>query len=107
MTLSHDIPARKLRWGINYATESEETEFKVDEIKIDAVSNRLDLFVEYKPSDRWSWRLFAKNLTDSPATRTRYIYDGLRGASALDYVEKRELKSGPHVGFTVQRRFGD
>lgn len=107
MTFSHDIPSRKLRWGINYVTESEETDFKVDEIKVDTVSNRIDLFVEYKPTDKWSWRLFAKNLTDGPATRTRYIYDGLRGASSLDYVEKRVLKSGPYVGFTVQRQFGE
>lgn len=107
LTLSHDIPARKLRWGVNYAAEAEETEFKVDEVQADVISNRVDLFVEYKPTDRWSYRLFAKNLTDSPATRTRYIYDGLRGASSLDYVEKRVLKSGPYVGFTVQRRFGD
>lgn len=107
LTLSHDIPSRKLRWGVNYAAKAEETEFKVDEIQNDVISNRVDLFVEYKPSNRWSYRLFTKNLTDSPATRTRYIYDGLRGASSLDYVEKRVLKSGPYVGFTLQRSFGD
>jgi hypothetical protein len=63
--------------------------------------------VEYKPTGRWSYRLFAKNLTDGPATRTRYIYDGLRGTSSLTYVEKRVLRSGPYIGFTVQRSFGD
>ncbi|WP_162314868.1 TonB-dependent receptor plug domain-containing protein [Pseudoxanthomonas yeongjuensis] len=106
LTLSHDIPARKLRWGVDYAVEAEETEFKVDEIQTDVISNRVDLFVEYKPTDKWSYRLFAKNLTDGPATRTRYIYDGLRGASPLNHVEKRVLKSGPYVGFAVQRSFG-
>lgn len=107
LTLSHDIPSRKIRWGVDYAAKDEETKFKVDEIQTDVVFNRVDLFVEYKPSNKWSCRLFAKNLTDGPATRTRYIYDGPRGASSLDYVEKRVLKSGPYVGFTAQRSFGD
>ncbi len=106
IALTHDLPAQHLRWGLTYVAASEEREFKIDEIEADRLSGRLEAFVEYKPDPNWTLRLFAKNLTDSPAVRTRQIYAGLRGTSPLDYVEKRVLRSGPYVGVTVQRSFG-
>jgi len=45
--------------------------------------------------------------TNSPATRTRHVYDGLRGESDIDYVEQRELRSGRYFGFNFQRTFGE
>lgn len=106
VALTHDIPAWKLRWGGSYAFARTETAFKVDEVEADRLAGRLDLFVEYRPDARWTLRLFGKNLTDSPATRTRDIYAGIRGDSALRYRELRVLRSGPYVGLTVQRSFG-
>ena len=106
VALTHDIPAWKLRWGGGYAFARTETAFKVDEVEADRLAGRLDLFVEYRPDARWTLRLFGKNLTDSPATRTRDIFAGVRGDSALRYRERRELRSGRYVGLTVQRSFG-
>lgn len=106
VALTHDIPAWKLRWGGSFAFARTETAFKVDEVEADRLAGRLDLFVEYRPDARWTLRLFGKNLTDSPATRTRDIYAGVRGDSALRYRELRVLRSGPYVGLTVQRSFG-
>jgi outer membrane receptor protein involved in Fe transport len=106
IALTHDIPAWKLRWGGSYAFARTETAFKVEEIEADRLAGRLDLFVEYRPDTRWTLRLFGKNLTDSPATRTRDIYAGVRGDSALRYRELRVLRSGRYVGLTVQRSFG-
>lgn len=106
IAVTHDIPAWKLRWGGSYVVAETETSFKVGETEADRLAGRLDLFVEYKPDARWTLRLFGKNLTDSPATRTRDIYSGLRGGSAFRYREIRTLRSGPYVGITVQRSFG-
>ena len=106
IALTHDIPAWKLRWGGSYAFARTETAFKVEEVEADRLAGRLDLFVEYRPDARWTLRLFGKNLTDSPATRTRDIYAGVRGDSALRYRELRVLRSGRYVGLTVQRSFG-
>lgn len=103
---THDIAALNIRWGANYALGKEEASFKIDAVEVDRLSDRLDMFVEYKPSPRWTIRLFGKNLTDSPAVRTRTIHTGLRDAAPIKYVERRVLDSGPYVGLTIQRAFG-
>lgn len=66
-SFTHDLPTLHLRWGVNYAFQKVETEFKVGEVQRDRLSDRVDAFVEYKPDARWTIRLFGKNLTDSPA----------------------------------------
>jgi len=106
VSLTHDIARWHTRWGINYVHAEKETKFKIDEIEIDRIPDRIDAFIEYKPDAAWRLRAFAKNLTNSAAIRTRSIYTGLRGSTPLRYVERRELNSGPYVGFTIQRTFG-
>lgn len=106
ISLTHDIPAWKLRWGGSFVFAERETGFKVREIQTDRLGERLDLFVEYKPDAKWTLRLFGRNLTDSAATRSRDIYAGVRGSSGFRYRDVRTLRSGPYVGVTVQRSFG-
>ncbi|NML07408.1 TonB-dependent receptor [Sphingomonas sp. G-3-2-10] len=107
VTLTHDIPAWQLRWGSTWVFAAEDSDFKVSEVQTDRIEGRLDLFVEYKPRGGWSLRLFAKNLTDSPVTRTRDVFTGPRGVSALRYRDVRTLRSGPYFGLTIQRSFGE
>ena len=105
-SFTHDLPRLHLRWGVNYAFQTVETEFKIGEVQRDRLSDRVDAFVEYKPDARWTIRVFGKNLTDSPAVRSRQIYTGLRGSSALNYREERILRSGRYFGINLQRTFG-
>jgi outer membrane receptor protein involved in Fe transport len=102
----HDLPSLHLRWGVNYAFQNVETEFKIGEVQRDRLADRVDAFAEYKPDTRWTIRLFGKNLTDSPAVRSRQIYTGLRGSSGIDYREERVLRSGRYFGINVQHTFG-
>lgn len=106
VAFTHDIPAWKLRWGGSYVVAETETGYKVREVQEDRLAGRLDLFVEYKLDARWTLRLFGRNLTDSPATRTRDIYTGVRGSSGFRYRDIRTLRSGPYVGLSIQRSFG-
>jgi outer membrane receptor protein involved in Fe transport len=106
VSLTHDIARWHTRWGINYVHAEKETTFKIDEVEIDRVPDRVDAFIEYKPDTAWTLRVFAKNLTNSPVIRTRSLYTGLRGLSPIRHIERRELNSGPYVGFTIQRTFG-
>ena len=39
--------------------------------------------------------------------RERQIYDGLRSAAPLRYVETRTLAIGPYFGISVRRTFGN
>ena len=105
ITVTHDIPAMNLRWGGSFAFAERETSYKVDEIEANVLRNRLDLFAEYKPTDRWTFRVFGKNLTDSAAVRSRDIYTGVRGSAPLAYREIRTLRSGRYFGLTIQRNF--
>jgi outer membrane receptor protein involved in Fe transport len=105
-TLTHDLPALGLRWGLGYAHGQVETAYKIDEIERDSVSDRFDACVEYTPDKRWTIRVFGKKLTDSPVVRRRLIYTGLRGTSGVDFEEVRTLRSGRYFGVNVQRTFG-
>lgn len=103
---TYDLPRMHLHWGVNYIARKTADEYKIDEVQTDTLKGRLDAFVEYKPTTLWTFRLFAKNLTDSPAIRTRRIHTGLRGTAPLDYRERRVLRSDRYFGLTVQRNFG-
>ena len=72
-----------------------------------ALRERMDAFVEFKPDAHWMLQIFGKNLSDSPAIRVRDMYAGLRGDSALEVVERRELLSGRYFGFSAIRSFGN
>lgn len=106
LSITHDIPTWRLRWGGSFVFEQEEKSYKIREIQTDSLGGRLDLFVEYKPDPRWTIRLFGRNLTDRPAVRTREIYAGIRGSSPFRYSDVRTLRSGPYVGINIQRSFG-
>lgn len=105
--LTHDLLALQLRWGVGFALHETETSYKVDEVERDAIGDRIDAFAEYKPDTRWTIRVYGKNLTDSATTRTRQVYDGLRGDSSIEYIEQRVLRSGRYFGFNIQRTFGE
>jgi outer membrane receptor protein involved in Fe transport len=104
--VTHDLPRWRLRWGANYVWATEVSEFKVDEVQTDILQDRLDLFVEYKPTARWMLRAFAKNVTDTDAIRTRRVYEGLRNPANFAYFEQRVLRNGPYFGLTAQYTFG-
>jgi outer membrane receptor protein involved in Fe transport len=104
--ITHDLSRWHLRWGANYVVGETKEQFKIDEVQTDRIGGRLDAFVEYKPNKQWTFRVFAANLTDSPTTRTRLAYAGLRGPSGVAFREERILRSGRYVGATVQRNFG-
>lgn len=107
VSLTQDLPQLRLRWGVNFAYRKLETQFKIDEVQSDSLSNRMDAFVEFKPDAHWMLQIFGKNLSDSPAIRVRDMYAGLRGDSALEVVERRELLSGRYFGFSAIRSFGN
>jgi len=104
--LTHDLPRFNVRWGANYGFATKERQYKIAELQSDRLGGRLDVFAEYKPDVRWTLRVFGKNLTNSSAIRDRYVYPGLRGSSAFNFLERRSLRSGAYYGVSIQRTFG-
>ena len=108
LSLTHDIPAWKLRWGATYKHDVEKNQFRYNEIRGDHLYVRVDAFVEYKPSPDWLIRLIGRNLTDTPdyKARTLYVGGGIRGLAPVNYVEQRPLTFGPGFGINIQKTLG-
>ncbi len=107
ISLTKDMPRRRLRWGMTLASPSVYQTYKANEIQRDQYPARLSAFVEYRPRPQWTVRLFGERMTQVPTHRDRTIYDGLRGGSALAYVEERALNTGMMLGINIQHTFQD
>lgn len=104
-SFSKFIPDWKTSFGAELTLAEVETTFEIDEKKTERIGERLEAFVEYTPNDEWTMRAFVKNITDSPASRMRVKYEGLRGMSSRKLIEERSLRSGPSIGFKIARAF--
>ncbi|HKU14864.1 MAG TPA: TonB-dependent receptor [Steroidobacteraceae bacterium] len=104
---SQQLAPLRVRWGVDATLASAAREHYFDEVRNERLGTRLDVFAQYEPSPAWNIRVFANNLTDRNAVRERRIYDGLRSAAPLRYIETRTLAIGPYVGIAVRRMFGD
>jgi len=104
---SQQWPHARLRWGVDLNLASAAREHYFDEVRIESLGTRLDVFAQYDPTPHWNVRVSANNLTDRSAVRERQIHDGIRGVAPLSYVETRTLRIGPWVGINVRRTFGD
>jgi outer membrane receptor protein involved in Fe transport len=103
---SQQLPQVRVRWGIDATLASTAREHFFDEVRTERLGTRLDVFAQYEPTPAWNVRVFANNLTDRSAVREREIYDGLRSAAPLRYIETRTLAIGPYFGISVRRAFG-
>jgi len=107
VSLTKDMPKQRLRLGMTVASPSDYPYYKANEFERDRYPARLSAFVEYRPRPQWTVRLFGERLTQAPTLRDRTIYDGLRGATAIAYVEDRALNTGMMLGINVQHTFQD
>jgi len=103
---TQDLPARRLRWGVDVALAEEKREYRFDEVRTDRVAARWLAFVETRPAPAWNLRLEVQNLTSGKVDRRREQYAGLRGAAPLKRIETRSLDHGAFAGVTLQRSFG-
>jgi hypothetical protein len=107
VSLTKDMPRHGLRWGMTLASPSIYRSWKANEFQRDEYPARLSAFVEYRPRPQWTVRVFGERMTQVPTYRDRTIYEGLRQASAVDYVEQRALNTGMLLGLNIQHTFQD
>ena len=103
---TQDLPARRMRWGVDAVLAEEKMEYRFDEVRTDRVAARWSAFVETRPAPAWNLRLEVDNLTSGKVNRRREQYAGLRGAAPLKRIETRSLDHGAFAGVTLQRSFG-
>jgi hypothetical protein len=103
---TQDLPARRMRWGVDAVIGEEKQEYRFNEVRTDRVAARWFAFVEMRPAPAWNLRLEVDNLTSGAVDRRREQYAGLRGAAPLKRVETRSMDHGAFAGVTLQRSFG-
>lgn len=103
---TQDLPAHRLRWGIDAVLAEDKSEYRFDEVRRDRKAARYAVFAELHPAPAWSLRLHADNLTNGKVVRRREQYAGPRGTSGLKRIETREMAHGAFAGLTLRRDFG-
>jgi hypothetical protein len=101
-----DLPARRMRWGVDVALAEEKQEYRFDEVRTDRVEARWSAHVETRPAPAWNLRLEIDNLTGGKVDRRREQYAGLRGTAPLKRIETRSMDHGAFAGVTLQRSLG-
>ncbi|MGE0830030.1 MAG: TonB-dependent receptor plug domain-containing protein [Hyphomonadaceae bacterium] len=97
-----DFPERRLAWGLDYAKDSQNITYRLNEIDTYEEGPFLDLWVESTALRGVRVRAFAKNLFDPPFTRRREFYETDRtGALALVEDRLRTRRFGRFFGVTV------
>lgn len=105
LSLTKDMPKQSLRWGMTVSSQGNYNYYKANEFEQARYPARLSAFVEYRPRPQWTVRLFGERLTQVPSVRERTIYTGLRGATAVAYLERRSLNTGMMLGVNIQHTF--
>ncbi len=103
LEVTYDMPQDNLRWGATFHDDARTFEYRIDEVTTTYHDIKPGAYVEYKPTPNWNFRLYGRDIGQTAFYREREIYSGLRGSSALDYVEKRKLNDGALIGINIQR----
>ena len=108
VTVTKDVPAVHMRWGVTFANQSERRSFRFNELGRNHQAENFDAFVEYKPAPGWQIRLFGENLTDRPQTRIRRVFAGPRNLFPVEtYTEFNPQSQGTRIGLNIQHTFGE
>ena len=83
-----------LVWGWSAQGRAERPAYKVNEFSTSDEGFNIDAFIEAPIARNLRVRLSVQNLLDQTAIRTRQLYAGRRGLSAVSSVEYRELQNG-------------
>lgn len=104
LAFTQDLPAHKLKWGLSVFGGFRERYYRLSQVETDVFLPLLEGFVEWKPRADLGLRF---EFHDLGATFRRGvdIYSGVRGRSALDYTEVRDLSFGPTIYARVRKTF--
>ena len=93
----HDIPEHRFRWGANASLSQQSRSYRLDETRVESERGWLGMFAEYNPSDSWSIRLEAQNLTGREIRLERTIYDGPRNTGEIEKTKVQSVKTYPYL----------
>ncbi|HNP34883.1 MAG TPA: TonB-dependent receptor [Woeseiaceae bacterium] len=92
-----DLPDRNFRWGANVSLSIQSPSYRLDETRVYAEHGWLGMFAEYNPSERWSVRAEAQNLTGREVRLTRTLYDAPRDTGEIDSIKVQSIDTYPFL----------
>lgn len=108
ITLTQDLPALRLDWGIEIEHIAErETEYRFDEITRESEAAGWTLFVERRIGTHWRVRAEATDLFGRDFSEHREKYDGPRSTAPFAEIERRKRVSPGYFSLTFRRDMGD
>lgn len=108
ITLTQDLPALRMDWGIEIEHIAErETEYRFDEITRESEGAGWTLFVERRIGAHWRVRAEATDLFGRDFSERREQYGGPRSTSQLAEIERRERVAPGYFSLTFRRSMGD
>lgn len=106
-TITYDFPEQNLRLGMDFHNHgnSQERDFRVDEVDDNNHGFKLGFFAQFKPTPQWTIRVFDRDAFQTSGLRDREVYSGPRNTSPISFLERRLLSNGAVYGLDVQYTF--
>ncbi len=104
--LRHDIPGSDWAWGGHIEYSHVQPNYRRNQTdKLWEGPVWASVFVEHKNVMGLTVRASINNITNARSRRDRTVYEGLRGASEIAFVEERDRLIGPIFAFLVRGKF--
>lgn len=103
---THDLPAYRFNWGVDFFGGWRETYYRFNEVSTDKLKTYVVPFVEWKPQPDVILRAEIQNVTSRGFHHTRTVYAGPRNVSPVAFVDDRDIQVGPMYWFRIRKTFG-
>lgn len=106
IALRHDVPGSDWAWGGDAEYSHYQPSYRRNQIdRVWEGPVWASVFVENKDVMGLTVRASIRNIVNARSRRDRTVYTGVRGASAVDFVEDRDRLIGPIFSFQVRGKF--
>jgi len=105
-TLSQDLPQWRMTWGVDVYGGWRETSYRFNEVSTFKLGTYVRPFAEWKARPDLIVRFELPNITERGLHRTRTVYEGPRGSSAISFVDDRQLDFGRMYYVRIRKTFG-
>ncbi|HNP35632.1 MAG TPA: TonB-dependent receptor [Woeseiaceae bacterium] len=102
MEFTQDLPAHRLRWGVNLKLAESKPEYRLDETRVECEDFWVGMFVNYYLTDAWTVSLRLENLSARKQHLARTLYDAPRDTGNVDAYEARSMEFSPYVYLQVR-----
>jgi outer membrane receptor protein involved in Fe transport len=102
----HDIPSRRLSWGVDLFGAWRETYYRFDSIDDHKLHSFMIVFAEWRPQPDLSIRAEVDNATSRDWRQTIRTFPGPRSQPGAPDIQARNTRPGPMFYVRVRKTFG-